>query len=113
MESLLNNNNEDLETPVSMPEGMDNNVIIDNEYKEFAELEERKNFFMNPENQAEILMQNYLMSNPDMILSGKQKRNLRREFLKNAKKGKYRRIFEAQAGVPSEKTRETFEKINA
>lgn len=115
MESLLNNTvQEDLETPVTLLGGMDDNLEVSDEEKRAAEIAERRKFFMNPENQAELLMQNYLMSNPGIILTGKQKRALRREFLKNAKKGKYRRLFEKQVNnLPSEETKATFQNLNA
>lgn len=77
-------------------------------------VEDRKRFFTNPVNQAEILFQNYTMSHPDMILSGKQKRNLRREFLKNAKKGKYAKMFEKIIyDIPTDETKETFQNLNS
>ena len=125
MESLLGNSSdnislfdsgiqEDLETPVTLLGGMNDNLEVSDEEKRVAEIAKRRKFFMNPENQAELLMQNYLMSNPGIILTGKQKRTLRREFLKNAKKGKYRRLFEKQVNnLPSEDTKETFQNLNA
>ena len=125
LESLLGNTSEnislfdgdiqeDLETPVSLLGGTDDVLEVSDEDKREAEIAKRRKFFLNPENQAEILMQNYLMSNPGIILNGKQKRALRREFLRNAKKGRYRRIFERQAAnLPSEKTKETFQTLNA
>lgn len=125
MESLLGNSSEnislfdsviqeDLETPVTLLGGMNDNLEVSDEEKRVAVIAERRKFFMNPENQAELLMQNYLMSNPGIILTGKQKRALRREFLKNAKKGKYCRLFEKQVNnLPSEDTKETFQNLNA
>ena len=87
--------------------------VIDNSNRE-SKIAERKKFFMNPINQAEILMQNYLLSHPDLILTGKQKRTLRREFITGAKKGKYNKIFKAVAeNLPSEQTKETFDKLNS
>lgn len=87
---------------------------IDDRQKKLEEIvEERKVFFLNPENQAEILLQNYIMSNPGMYLTGKQKRNLKREFLRNAKKGKYNKMFEKQAyNIPSEETLKAFQNLN-
>ena len=111
MDSLLYNGQpqEDLETPVTLlgvmdnsPEVMGNSLEVTDEDKKASAIDARMKFFMNPNTQAEILMQNYLMSHPEMILTGQQKRSLRREFLKNAKKGKYRSIFEKQANnIPS------------
>lgn len=114
MESLLNNTVEDLEQVPSLLGGFNPESEVTDEQKRDAEIAERRKFFMNPENQAELLMQNYLMSNPGIILTGKQRRALRREFLKNAKKGRYRRLFEKQANnLPSEETKETFQNLNA
>ena len=73
----------------------------------------RTKFFMNPVNQAEILYQNYMMSHPGIIMTGKQKRNLKREFLKNAKKGKYGKMFtNVIYGIPNEKSQKNFERLN-
>ena len=104
-ESLLDN-------PESSPlvADTDGTMIDFDGINEEQERENRFVFFMNPYNQAEILFQNYINSNPDMILSGKQKRNLKREFLKNAKKGKYKKLFMKQ--VDPQTDEKAFKKLN-
>ena len=60
---------------------------------ELDDLEQRKKFFLDPKNQAEILITNYILSNPNIVMTGREMRNLKRTFLARAKKGKYRKIF--------------------
>ena len=60
---------------------------------ELDDLEQRKKFFLDPKNQAEILFTNYILSNPNIVMTGREMRNLKRTFLARAKKGKYRKIF--------------------
>jgi hypothetical protein len=72
---------DDTSSPVDIPE-----------YDPVADKERRKAYFMQPEVQAEIVLDNYL-KNKGYIVSGKEKRMLRREFLRNAKKGKYKKLF--------------------
>lgn len=50
------------------------------------------NIFPTPEEQAEILLQNYINSS-EIYVNGRDRRKLKREFIRNAKKGKYNRIF--------------------
>lgn len=63
------------------------------EIEKNEDLRQRKEFFLDPKNQADILFMNYMMSNPGIIMTGQEKRNLKRTFLARAKKGKYRNIF--------------------
>lgn len=63
------------------------------EIEKNEDLRHRKEFFLDPKNQADILFMNYLMSNPEIIMTGQEKRNLKRTFLARAKKGKYKDIF--------------------
>ena len=128
MESLLNNATESLLEPSSELnyvkesllvnpyemsfDGSEDNADgpeIQNPAEPTGTEEDRRKFFTNPENQANILLQNYLMSHPEKIFTGKMRRNLRREFLKNAKKGRYKKLFEAQIS----KSRENFENLNS
>lgn len=91
-------------------------TVSDDEVKKAIELERRKAFFMNPENQATILLNDYLVANPNMFLTGHQKRMLYRAFLRKAKKGKYNRVFREQIyGVSledSKKAAKKFAKLN-
>ena len=77
------------------------------EIKKNEELRHRKEFFLDPKNQADILFMNYMMSNPGIIMTGQEKRNLKRTFLARAKKGKYKNIFleVAERNVNSEENK--------
>ena len=67
---------------------------LSKEYEsELDDLEHRKKFFLDPKNQAEILFTNYILANPNIVMTGREMRNLKRTFLARAKKGKYRKIF--------------------
>lgn len=94
-ESLLNEYMNDTSTPTLLG---DDSFITDaasldkDKANAQATLEARKKYFMNPEVQAEIILDNYLR-NRNYIVSGKERRNLKREFLRNAKKGKYKKMF--------------------
>lgn len=76
------------------------------------ELEERKKFFSNPENQADILLMNYVNSS-QILVNHNERRRLRREFLRNAKKGAYKKIFNEQIyGINKEESQARFSKLN-
>lgn len=76
------------------------------------ELDERKKFFSNPENQADILLMNYVNSS-QILVNHNERRRLRREFLRNAKKGAYKKIFNEQIyGISKEKSQASFSKLN-
>lgn len=55
------------------------NIIVPSEYP-------------TPEEQAEILLQNYINSS-QVYINGRDRRKMKRELLRNAKKGKYKRVF--------------------
>lgn len=63
------------------------------EYKDPEE--ERRKLMQIPEVQAQIVYENYI-KNTNRILSGKEKRTLRRECERNAKKGKYKYLFDEE-----------------
>lgn len=48
---------------------------------------------LTPEEQATALLENWKTIHPGTILTGQQKRNLYRQFLQNAKRGRYKNIF--------------------
>lgn len=48
---------------------------------------------LTAEDQAQALLENWKTMHPGTILTGQQKRNLYRQFLQNAKKGRYKNIF--------------------
>jgi hypothetical protein len=51
-----------------------------------------QNTYPTPEEQAEILLQNYVNSS-NVYINGRERRKMKRELLRNAKKGKYKRVF--------------------
>ena len=65
----------------------------------------------SPEFKAQIVFNQYLQQNP--YLSGQEKRRLRKECLKNAKKGRYDYLFdEEKIKRREERQKEKFEKLN-
>lgn len=62
--------------------------------------------------QAQIVFENYVR-NSNRLLSGKEKRRLYRECLKNAKKGRYTYMFDKEKiAKREERMRKNFEKLN-
>lgn len=62
--------------------------------------------------QAQIVFENYINS-ANRIMSGKEMRRMRRECLKNAKKGKYEYMFDKEkVAKREERMRKNFEKLN-
>ena len=120
MESLLNLEESQVNDDVLQPvdNGMENFTInplemTEETAKQEAERErEREKYFMDPNVQAQIMYENYI-NHTNRILDGTEKRRLRREFLKNAKKGKYKKIFynELHGIVPKSKQK-AFESLN-
>lgn len=103
--SLLNDEKSPLDSLVEQYQSNENimeeslldqeNISIDSAYSELDPEEEkrrRRAYFLNPEVQAEIVLDNYLR-NRGYVVSGKERRKLRREFLRDAKKGKFRKMF--------------------
>ena len=87
-------------------------VELNNDVMSEQEIEARRKFFSNPKNQAEILLNNYLKGQT-ILVNHSQRRALYAQFLRNAKKGKYKKIFaEYIDGVSKEKADERFSKLN-
>lgn len=62
--------------------------------------------------QAQIVFDNY-MNSANRFMSGKEKRRLYRECLRNAKKGKYTYMFDpAKMQKRQERARQNFDKMN-
>ena len=62
--------------------------------------------------QAQIVFDNFINNN-NRVMSGKEKRRLRRECLKNAKKGKYMYMFDpVKIQKRQERVHQNFDKIN-
>ena len=87
-------------------------VELNNDVMSEHEIELRKKFFSNPKNQAQILLDNYI-KNQTILVNHSQRRKIYAEFLRNAKKGKYKRIFsEYINGVSKEESQKNFSKLN-
>lgn len=87
-------------------------VELNNDVMSDAEINARKKYFSNPENQAKILLNNYIKSQT-ILVNRYQRRKLYKEFLHNAKLGKYRKIFNEQIyGISKEESQKNFAKLN-
>ena len=74
--------------------------------------EEYPNGIPSYEIQAQIVFNNY-MNNANRLMSGKEKRRLFRECLRNAKKGRYEYMFDKEKiAKKEERMRKNFEKLN-
>ena len=118
-ESLLSDHENSLDTQSETQEGSllssDDTmsfVELNNDVMSEHEIELRKKFFSNPKNQAQILLDNYI-KNQTILVNHRQRRKIYAEFLRNAKKGKYKRIFsEYINGVSKEESQKNFSKLN-
>jgi hypothetical protein len=70
-----------------------------------------ENIYPTPEEQAEILVQNYINSS-NIYINGRERRKLKREFLRNAKKGKYKKIF-GISNISLEESKKHFSDLNS
>lgn len=87
-------------------------VELNNDVMSEHEIELRRKFFSDPKNQAQILLNNYI-KNQSILINHSQRRKIYAEFLRNAKKGKYKRIFaEYINGVSKEESQKKFSKLN-
>lgn len=87
-------------------------VELNNDVMSEHEIEIRRKFFSDPKNQAQILLDNYI-KNQTILVNHSQRRKIYAEFLRNAKKGKYKRIFsEYINGMSKEDSQKKFSKLN-
>ena len=87
-------------------------VELNNDVMSEHEIELRRKFFSDPKNQAQILLDNYI-KNQTILVNHSQRRKIYAEFLRNAKKGKYKRIFsEYINGMSKEDSQKKFSKLN-
>ena len=87
-------------------------VELNNDVMSEHEIELRRKFFSDPKNQAQILLDNYI-KNQTILVNHSQRRKIYAEFLSNAKKGKYKRIFsEYINGMSKEDSQKKFAKLN-
>ena len=118
-ESLLSDHENSLDTQSETQEGSllssDDTmsfVELNNDVMSEHEIELRKKFFSNPKNQAQILLDNYI-KNQTILVNHRQRRKIYAEFLRNAKKGKYKRIFSDYIkGMSKEDSQKKFSKLN-
>jgi hypothetical protein len=87
-------------------------VELNNDAMSEHEIEIRRKFFSDPKNQAQILLDNYI-KNQTILINHSQRRKIYAEFLRNAKKGKYKRIFSDYInGISKEESQKKFSKLN-
>ena len=118
-ESLLSDHENSLDTQSETQEGSllssDDTmsfVELNNDVMSEHEIELRKKFFSNPKNQAQILLDDYIKSQT-ILVNHRQRRKIYAEFLRNAKKGKYKRIFSDYInGMSKEDSQKKFSKLN-
>ena len=118
-ESLLSDHENSLDTQSETQEGSllssDDTmsfVELNNDVMSEHEIELRRKFFSDPKNQAQILLDNYI-KNQTVLVNHSQRRRIYAEFLRNAKKGKYKRIFyDYINGVSKEDSQKKFAKLN-
>ena len=118
-ESLLSDHENSLDTQSETQEGSllssDDTmsfVELNNDVMSEHEIELRKKFFSNPKNQEQILLDNYI-KNQTILVNHRQRRKIYAEFLRNAKKGKYKRIFSDYInGMSKEDSQKKFSKLN-
>ena len=85
---------------------------LNNDVMSEHEIELRRKFFSDPKNQAQILLDNYI-KNQTVLVNHSKRRRIYAEFLRNAKKGKYKRIFSDYInGVSKEDSQKKFAKLN-
>ena len=105
---------EDSATPTLL--GADDNMTfaeLNNDALTESQIAERKKFFLNPKNQAEILLQNYVRSQP-ILVNHRQRKAIYAQYLRDAKKGKYNRLFhDTIYGISKDESAEKLAKLNA
>lgn len=75
--------------------------------------EHNRRVMQSPEFQAQVMYDNYLRTTPGMF-DGKTKRRLRKQFLHEAKKGKFKRFFdEEMIAKRQQREQEKFDRLNA
>lgn len=126
-ESLLNINAVDMASKLSsdtVKNLMENNKeITDADYEEVTSKTDEEmidahntEIMKNPEYQGLYMYQNYIheQESNGNFLSGKQKRSIRRDFLRKAKKGKFNHIFDqALIDKKIERSKKSFDELNA
>lgn len=87
-------------------------VELNNDAMMEHEIELRRKYFSDPKNQAKILLDDYV-KNQTILVNHNQRRRIYAEFLRNAKKGKYKKIFSDYInGISKEESQKNFSKLN-
>jgi hypothetical protein len=68
------------------------------------------NVYLTPEEQAEIMLENYIRS-VQTYIDGREKRKLKREMIRKARRGKYKNIF-GDPNITLEESRKHFSELN-
>jgi hypothetical protein len=116
--SLLNESEYGVPQESSSPTllGADDNMTfaeLNNDALTEAQIEERKKYFLNPKNQAEILLQNYIR-NSQILVNHKQRRAIYASYLRDAKKGKFNKLFhDTIYGISKDESAEKIAKLNS
>ena len=118
VESLMDESNNQIdpseETPTLL--GADYNMTfaeLNNDALTKAQIAERKKYFLNPKNQAEILLQNYIRSQ-SILVNHKQRKAIYSQYLRDAKKGKSNKLFhDTIYGVSKDESAEKIAKLNS
>lgn len=100
---------------VSLVEGLATAVDSDEAKLEQQRIidEHNRRVMQSPEFQAQVMYDNYLRTTPG-IFDGKTKRRLRKQFLHEAKKGKFKRFFdEEMIAKRQQREQEKFDRLNA
>ena len=87
-------------------------VDLNNDALSEAQIEARKKYFSDPKVQAEILLQNYIKSSP-ILVNHQQRRAIYRQYYKDAKKGKFKKLFyESIYGISKDEAQGKISKLN-
>ena len=111
-ENSINTSSETQEVSLLSSDDTMSFVELNNDAMSEHEIEIRRKFFSDPKNQAQILLDNYI-KNQTILINHSQRRKIYAEFLRNAKKGKYKRIFSDYInGISKEESQKNFSKLN-
>lgn len=121
MESLLNNLPEPNESLLGAVNTLANSAPNEDESLlarlneaggDLAKMQQLEKKKLTPEEQAQIVFENYIQ-NTQRFLSGKEKRRLLRECQRNARKGRYEYLFdEEKQAKKRERAAQAFDKMN-
>lgn len=113
--SLLDMNyNPDMGDDQVLSESVNSAIAVDSEEERQRIIDEHNRRVMqSPEFQAEYMYNNYLRT-CGQILDGQTRRRLKKQFLHNAKKGKFKRFFDPEMiARRQQREQEKFDKLNA